>query len=142
MSIYATLWELQFPSRGDAHAGCSWVTVLAQGVPEHVGSDGPDIFASFLPPLEGSIGLGVRAVVFVPKASAKDTGRSPQEYVSPLLVLSGREYAAIPFSILHQRITDALRGEHPRVLGEVRSPDGKVRVMFEDGTDRDVAASG
>jgi hypothetical protein len=37
MSIYATLWRLQFPRHGDAYVGCDWVDVLAQGVPAHVG---------------------------------------------------------------------------------------------------------
>ena len=41
MSIYATLWRLQFPRHGDAYAGCEWVDVLAQGVPAHVGTPTP-----------------------------------------------------------------------------------------------------
>jgi hypothetical protein len=36
MSIYATLWQLRFPAHGDAHVGCEWIDVLAQGVPAHV----------------------------------------------------------------------------------------------------------
>jgi hypothetical protein len=28
MSIYATLWALQFPRFGDFHIGCEWVTVI------------------------------------------------------------------------------------------------------------------
>jgi hypothetical protein len=38
VSIYATLWRLQFPRHGDAYVGCEWVDVLAQGVPAHVGT--------------------------------------------------------------------------------------------------------
>ena len=30
MSIYATLWHLQFPRHGDAYVGCEWVDVFAQ----------------------------------------------------------------------------------------------------------------
>ena len=35
MSIYATLWHLRFPRHGNAHEGCEWADVLAQGVPAH-----------------------------------------------------------------------------------------------------------
>lgn len=38
MSIYATVWHLQFPRDGDAHAGCQWIDVFAQAVPAHVGT--------------------------------------------------------------------------------------------------------
>jgi len=41
MSIYATLWQLQFPRHGDAYVGCEWVDVLAQGVPAHIGAPTP-----------------------------------------------------------------------------------------------------
>ena len=57
MSIYATLWHLQFPRHGDADVGCEWVEVLAQGVPVHIGTPTPghgyesgDPYESFLPP--------------------------------------------------------------------------------------------
>ena len=41
MSIYATLWRLQFPRHGEAHVGCEWEEVVAQGVPAHVGTPTP-----------------------------------------------------------------------------------------------------
>jgi hypothetical protein len=41
MSIYATLWQLRFPARGDDRADCEWVVVSAQGVPAHIGSPSP-----------------------------------------------------------------------------------------------------
>ena len=37
MSIYATLWSLQFPRYGDAYVGGEWIAVTAQGVPAHIG---------------------------------------------------------------------------------------------------------
>jgi hypothetical protein len=56
MSIYATLWHLRFPRDGDAHAGCEWIDVFAQGVPAHIGTPTPgygyesgDPFKTFLP---------------------------------------------------------------------------------------------
>ncbi|HET7290998.1 MAG TPA: hypothetical protein VFM88_01105 [Vicinamibacteria bacterium] len=72
-----------------------------------------------------------RAVVFV----RADTLKVGQQYVDPLLVLSGSEYAKITFADLHERICDALRGDRPRHLMEVWGPKG-VRVMFEDGSAR------
>jgi hypothetical protein len=76
MSIYATVWHLQFPRHGDAHAGCDWIDVFAQGVPAHVGTPTPgygyesgDPFESFLPPAlrieDGVTEDDLRAVVFV-----------------------------------------------------------------------------
>jgi hypothetical protein len=41
MSIYATLWRLQFPRYGDDHTACGWVEIVAQGVPGHVGTPSP-----------------------------------------------------------------------------------------------------
>ena len=49
-------------------------------------------------------GTELRAVVFVPAGTAKGTARSGQEYVKPLLVLSGRGYAALSFGDLHERL--------------------------------------
>jgi hypothetical protein len=96
MSIYATLWRLKFPRHGDDHSGCDWITVLAQGVPAHIGtsppgaeSEGEDPYSAFLPPA-GTVptdddGQTMRAVVFVTEGASKGTARSPQEYVRPRL---------------------------------------------------------
>jgi len=55
MSIYATLWWLEFPRYGDDHIGCEWTRVSAQGVPAHIGTPTPgfgyedgDPYADFL----------------------------------------------------------------------------------------------
>ncbi|MCU1227674.1 MAG: hypothetical protein JWO97_558 [Acidobacteria bacterium] len=130
MSIYATLWILKFPAEGDDYAGCQWEAVMAQGVPGHIGTptrgygyEDADPFASFLPP---AIAISenedddapLRAVVFVRERTEKVV----QEYINPLLVLSGTEYAAISFAALHERICDALRGEKPRVVAQLFTP--------------------
>jgi hypothetical protein len=47
MSIYATLWALQFPRFGEFHIGCEWVTVIAQGVPAHVAQNLPTLTPHF-----------------------------------------------------------------------------------------------
>ncbi|MBI3490259.1 MAG: hypothetical protein HY047_00420 [Acidobacteria bacterium] len=145
MSIYATLWHLQFPRHGDAYAGCEWVDVLAQGVPAHVGTPTPgygyesgDPFEAFLPsPLrigDGTSEDDLRAVVFVVSTSKKGTARSGQEYESPLLVLTGTEYAAMPFQVLHDRLCTALRGTRPRLVLEVFGSDSGTTLVFEDGS--------
>lgn len=141
MSIYATLWALKFPRFGEYHSGCEWVTVLAQAVPAHVGSGGPDACVSFLPPVPQSIADNVRAVVFVTIGAEKGTDRSAQEYVAPLLVLPGAEYASMPFAALHTRLCDALRGERPRLVAEVIQAGGKSKLVFEDGSSTSVSGS-
>jgi hypothetical protein len=131
MSIYATLWALRFPRFGEFHIGCEWVTVIAQGVPAHVGAEALDPYASFLPTLPNSVAVDLRAVVFIVEGTAKGTTRSAQEYSAPLLMLSGVEYAPAPFSALHTRFGDALRNDRPRLLAEVVQPDGSSKLIFE-----------
>ena len=144
MSIYATLWQLKFPRYADAHTDCEWADVIAQGVPAHIGSPTPgcryetgDPYCNFLPPAvevaPDDDGTELRAVVFVTAGTAKGTARSGQEYVKPLLILSGRGYAALSFGELHARLCAALRGDRPRVVMEQWNSDGSVRLVFEDG---------
>ena len=144
MSIYATLWRLKFPRYGDDHTGCDWIEVTAQGVPAHIGTPTPgfgyedgDPYAAFLPPpviiLSEADEQTLRAVVFISEGTPKGTERSHQEYVNPLLVLTGSEYDTIPFGVLHERICDALRGGRPRLVVEFWEPDGTIRLMSEDG---------
>ena len=143
MSIYATLWKLKFPRHGDLHLGSEWIEVTAQGVPPHIGSPTPgcgyedgDLYGAFLPPPvvtdEAGEAEHLRAVVFVTADTAKGTTRSPQEYVDPLLVLSGKEYARITFDELHERICDALRGDRPRVAAEILTPGGGHRIIYDE----------
>lgn len=144
MSIYATLWSLKFPRYGDDYAGCEWIEVIAQGVPAHIGTPTPefgyengDPYAQFLPPpvevtAEGDSKF-MRAVVIITEEMKKGTTRSHQEYVNPLLVLSGRDYASISFVELHQRICDALRGKGPRVVAQSWTGDGSVQLTLSDG---------
>ena len=104
MSIYSTIWILKFPEYGDSHSQCGWVSVLAQGVGSHIGNmscDADYIYASFLPPSVPEDIDEFRAVVFVTEHTAKGTESSPQEYDSPLLVLSGQEYSQMSLSLIH-----------------------------------------
>lgn len=140
MSIYATLWKLQFPKDGDYFSGCAWTEVTAQGVPAHIGSPSPgagyekgDPFEQFLPPPAQVDADGnaphMRAVVFVTESTSKGTQRSPQEYQGPLLVMSGHEYARITFAELHERICAALRGNRAPVVAEILNPDGSTTLI-------------
>jgi hypothetical protein len=119
-SIYATQWIVKFPRFGDVHSGCEWVSVIGQGVPDHIGTPTPgygyedgDPYAGFLPPAialtAGDEGTALRAMVIV----KEHTEKVGQEYIGPLVVLSGEEYATMPFHILHDQICDALRGRRP-----------------------------
>jgi hypothetical protein len=145
MSIYATLWRLKFPRDGDLYLGCEWAEVVAQGVPAHIGTPTPgygyesgDPYAAFLPPAlridDETRESALRAVVFVRGTTKKGTNRSGQEYESPLLVLSGSEYAAIPFHILHDWVCTALRGDRPALVMQAFAGDGRSTLIFDDGT--------
>jgi hypothetical protein len=149
MSIYATLWQLKFPKDGDDYLRCEWITVTAQGVPPHIGSPTPgcgyedrDPYSAFLPPAVHTDADGeheyMRAVVFVTENTPKGTERSPQEYVQPLLVLTGEEYVHMTFDALYTRICNALRGGKPRVVAQYLAPEGHIRVLFEDGTAKEI----
>jgi hypothetical protein len=144
MSIYATLWSLKFPRYGDDYIGCEWIRVRAQGVPAHIGTptrgfgcEVGDPYAEFLPPpvevnADGESEF-MRAVVIVTEETQKGTARSPQEYLNPLFVLSGREYASISFIDLRARICDALRGKAPQVVAQSVAADDEIQLILSDG---------
>ncbi len=102
------------------------------------GYESGDPYAAFLPPAlridDGTPEDELRAVVFVVSTSKKGTSRSGQEYESPLLVLTGTEYAAMPFQVLHDRLCTTLRGDRPGLLMEVVGADGARTLVFEDGS--------
>lgn len=143
MSIYATRWILRFPRFGDEYSGCEWVTVLGQGVPAHIGTPTPgygyetgDPHSAFLPPAIPVVNeetAALRAMVIV----RDDTPKVGQEYIAPLLVLTGEEYAAMPFQELHERICDALRGSRPRLFAQMYDETG-VTLLFEDGSKKQI----
>ena len=99
----------------------------------------------FLPPPvhtdEDGESAYMRAVVFVTEHTPKGTARSPQEYVHPLLVLTGEEYAHMTFDHLYTRICNALRGDKPRVVAQYLAPGGRIQILFEDGTAKDIDMS-
>lgn len=125
MSIYATLGRIGVCPDifWDEDDGNGLVGVWIQGVPSFIGHPAPgygyeagDPYADFLPPPtdapdpEADDVPRMRAVVFVDDDEEKDG----QRYVNPLLVLTGAEYAAIPFDELLERLTEAVRTKEER----------------------------
>jgi hypothetical protein len=114
------------------------VRVFGQGVPAHVGTpteghgyESGDPYSGFLPPavpITDREETMLRAIVIV----RESTEKIGQEYISPLLVLSGQEYSALSFQSLHDRICDALRGSRPRLIAELIEPTGERRLLFEN----------
>lgn len=112
MSIYATLWHLYFPRDGDwADDLDDLVELYAQAVPPHIDYTGP-IWDWLPPPVPDTDDLEVvptpRAVFIVGPNTSKGTARNGQEYVNPLLVLTGEEYERIRWVDLLKRIQQAL----------------------------------
>lgn len=146
MSIYSTWWSIQIQDPASPFSQPRWVEVTAQAVRPHIGSptagcgyENGDPYAGFLPPAVETDERGQapyhRAVVFITNETRKETEHSPQEYIDPLLVLSGEEYAKISFEELHQRLQEAIR-TGPRVVAEFPGPMGELRVFTEEDLKR------
>ena len=58
--------------------------------------------------------------------------------MDPQLVLTGEAYASMTFEALYARICDALRRDRPRVVATVLLPGERTRVLYEDGSTREV----
>jgi hypothetical protein len=125
MSIYATLAEIGIKRFGDK----AFVHILIQGVPPHIDDVGPAW--DFLPPPVDPDGSLMRAVVIVEAGDDKGTPRSAQEYVKPLLAMSGKEYQEIRFRELIFRIEQALDAKYgERPSGIYFRPDGTPRNFY------------
>ena len=116
--------------------------MTAQAVPPHIGSPTPgcgyeegDPYGDFLPPPVETNEQGEaeynRAVVFVTDETKKGTSRSGQEYVNPLLVLTGEEYAKMPFQTLLGKLEEAIRSG-PRVVAEYYDGKGHTHIIRDD----------
>jgi len=146
VSIYATLWEIKLPTDGVwAMDEQDWVRVYAQAVPAHIGhpSDYPDgdPYGDFLPPpvrldkTEEPVGPPHRAVVICGPLTTKGSARSAQEYVNPLLVLTGEEYESVKWTELFDRISHeiARHAGVARTTAVYLAPDGTItRVVEQD----------
>lgn len=89
MSIYGTMGRFGISVGDKIHQ------VTIQGVPPHIDNVGPNW--DFLPPPVDPNGNVMRAVFFVLDNTEKGTERNGQEYVNPLLSMSGEDYLNIKF---------------------------------------------
>jgi len=125
MSIYATLMELAIRRFGDDR----FTPILVQGVPAHI--DGAGAEWEFLPPPVPPESKTMRAVVFVEANYVKGTARNGQEYVQPLLTLTGAEYAEARFVSLMDRVEEALDRKYgSRPIAVVSERDGTKQNVF------------
>ena len=142
MSIYATLWSIQIQDPASPWTMPRWVKVTAQAVPSHIGSPTPgygyekgDPYGEFLPPPVETDEDGQaeyhRAVVFVTDETRKGTARHGQRYVDPLLVMTGKEYAKMPFQTLLDKLAEAIRSG-PRVVAEFLDGDGETHIISDE----------
>jgi hypothetical protein len=118
------------------------VKVTAQAVPAHIGSptagcgyEEGDPYGDFLPPPMETDEDGQadyhRAVVFVTDETRKGTARNGQEYINPLLLLTGEEYAKMSFQTLLEKLEEAVRSG-PRVTMEYLDSEGESHLFTED----------
>jgi hypothetical protein len=139
MSIYSTLWEIKVPRHHCFDE--EWVQVYAQAVPAHIGHPScypeGDPYASFLPPVvqnydpETGEAPYDRAVVIVQEGR---DAKHIQEYIDPLIIISGEEYARTPFAALLHRIHKAI-GWDDSVFGMYFSPSGEKKILRADEPD-------
>jgi hypothetical protein len=125
MSIYATMAEIGFKRFGDKE----FVDIFVQGVPPHIDFVGSQW--DVLPPPVDPDGTSIRAVFFVEAGDEKGTARCGQEYVKPLLMLTGKEYEDIRFSELITRLDEALDAKYrKRPQAIYLDPDGTEKKLF------------
>jgi hypothetical protein len=125
MSIYATMAEIGIKRFGDKE----FIDVVVQGVPPHIDYVGPQW--DFLPPPVDPNGTSMRAVFFVEAGDEKGTPRCGQEYVKPLLMLTGKEYDEIRFADLMTRLEEALDAKYQkRPKAIYLAPDRTEKRIF------------
>jgi hypothetical protein len=125
MSIYATLAHIGIKRFGDK----AFVDILVQGVPPHIDDVGPAW--DFLPPPVDPDGTTMRAVFVVELGDEKGTPRCGQEYVKPLLVMTGKEYEEVRFADFIAKVEDALDVKYGRRPGAIFfGPDGTEKNIY------------
>jgi hypothetical protein len=144
MSIYATGFQIKVED--EARGGSfddAWIEVYAQFVPNHInaqnGYGGPNwdewlpafvhkpdcqMRTQSIPPATGrdepyiyhDCLCGDRAVFICDDLTRKGTERNGQEYVNPVLVLTGAEYDAITWTDMLARIEESVAERHDKPL--------------------------
>jgi hypothetical protein len=128
MSIYGTLFEIGLRRFGEE----GYIEILVQSVPPHVDYTGDEW--AFLPKPVDPAGNTPRAVFFVESGDEKGTPRNGQEYVQPLLVLTGKEYEEIRYTDLMCHLEAALERRYgPEPVLIASQPDGTVTKVHRDG---------
>jgi hypothetical protein len=73
----------------------------------------------------------MRAVFFVERGDEKGTERCGQEYVKPLLMLTGSDYENIRFVDLLTKLEDALDKKYGSRPGAISlGPDGEEKKLY------------
>jgi hypothetical protein len=132
MSIYATLWEIKV--RKCHSFDDEWIEVFAQAVHAHIGHPSAgyadDPYSDFLPPVvaydpaeEGD--QVERAVVIVAEGRDQKVG---QQYVDPLVTLTGQEYRSMSFPALLRLIETKLPWDRSVIACRV-GPDGSRQIV-------------
>ncbi len=121
MSIYATIGSIWLE---DEYGDGDLVEVYLQAVPGHIDYPSEGIWEWLPPPVEDD---ALRAVYFCAPWTSKGTERNGQEYINPLLVLTGAEYHEIRFVDLWDRLNRAIEV----VLAEFSAKARKR--LIEDG---------
>lgn len=107
MSIYATMGQFQVCTGID-----NYHEIFIQGVPPHIDDVGEKW--DFLPPPVDENGPLMRAVFFITKDTKKGSERNGQEYINPLLKLTGQEFLDIKFvdliNFLVRKIENKMEG--------------------------------
>lgn len=125
MSIYATVAHFGIKRFGDKEI----IEILAQSVPQHIDYAGSTW--DFLPPPVDANGTTARAVFFVEPGDEKGTPRCGQEYVRPLLMLTGEEYEKIRFTELMNLLEQALDRKYgPRPSMVIFRPNGGEEKLY------------
>jgi hypothetical protein len=113
--VYAEGLRVGVPGDADRAVREAWVRVWVQAVPAHIDHAGPGWDEWLPPPTPAEVGGAdreeqrtPRAVFFVTDWTPKGTERNGQEYVRPLLVLTGEEYVRTMWPDLMERLTDAV----------------------------------
>jgi hypothetical protein len=115
VSIYGTEYIFHLEDEDD-----NKVEIFVQVVPAWVNHAGPEW--AFLPPARAARDVPAhedqgyrdpRAVVFTAPWTTKGTPRNGQEYVDPLLVLTGEEWQTMPFRDVMSKLADAIAAHKP-----------------------------
>lgn len=105
MSIYATMGQFQVCTHSGPKID-NYHEIFIQGVPPHIDYVGEKW--GFLPPPVDENGPLMRAVFFITTETKKGSEKNGQEYIDPILMLTGKEFLNIKFVDLLIFLTDKL----------------------------------